>query len=66
MTDELLGLAYDVLFRWIAEKDGEENCGRVLPAEYCYFIGDGKHNYFTAVWRGCDYWDWTLETPYEN
>lgn len=66
VTAELLGMAYDVMFRWLAEKDGETNCGRVLPAEYCYFVGDGKHNYFTAVWRGRDYWDWTLETPYEN
>lgn len=63
---ELKALAADVLTRYHAEKNGEENVGRVLPPEYCFFTGDGKHNRFTAGWRDTETWGWTLESPYEN
>lgn len=66
VTEELKRLAADVLTRYHAEKSGEENVGRVLPAEYCFFTGDGKHNHFTIGWRDTDTWDWTLESPYED
>lgn len=46
VTQENYDLAVDVLERWEAEKNGEEDVGRTLPAEYDYFVGDGKHNYF--------------------
>lgn len=61
---EHIDLAEDVLERWLAEKDGAEDVGRVLPAEYLYFIGDGEHNYFSAEYMSGDYWDWSLVTPY--
>lgn len=66
VTEELKRLAADVLTRYHAEKSGEENVGRVLPAEYCFFTGDGKHNYFTIGWRDTDAWGWTLESPYKD
>lgn len=59
-----IDLAKDVLERWAAEKAGEENVGRVLPAGYLYFLGDGKHNHFTIEWKGTNTWDWSLTSPY--
>lgn len=64
--EEYAQLAADVLTRYHAERDGEENVGRVLPAEYCFFTGDGRHNYFTAEWENTDCFGWTLESPYED
>ena len=61
---EHLELAADVLTRWLAEKDGAENVGRVLPADYLFFIGDGARNYFSTEFGGSTYWDWALDNPY--
>lgn len=63
---ELYDLAMDVLERWQLEKGGETDVGRVLPADYCYFQGDGQHNYFRREFEGGPDWDWRLETPYEE
>lgn len=41
-------LVLDVLGRWEEEKQGQENVGRTLPAEYLFFWGDGWHNHFTT------------------
>lgn len=38
-------LTYDVMDRWLKEKEGVSS-GRVLPASYLYFIGDGRVNHF--------------------
>lgn len=59
-----LHLAEDVLLRWRMEKTGSENVGRVLPAEYLYFTGDGVRNYFRKDYQSTDYWDWSLKSPY--
>lgn len=59
-----LDLAADVLNRWTAEQNGAEDVGRVLPADYLYFIGDGKRNHFTIEYQAADYWDWSLDNPY--
>ena len=59
-------LAEDVLTRWHNEKCGDKDVGRTLPKEYLYFTGDGKHNNFTVEWLGKDYWDWSLDSPYED
>lgn len=59
-----LDLAADVLARWYAEKDGAENVGRVLPAAYVFFVGDGERNHFSIEWQGTDFWDWSLDDPY--
>ena len=60
---ELEDLARDVLMRWLTNEEG-----RVLPLEYCWFSGDGSHNYFRdAYWLNkANIWDWSLESPYEN
>lgn len=66
VTEDIRLLVIDVLDRWQAEKLGDKQVGRVLPKEYIYFIGDGRHNRFTKEWQGNDYWDWSLENPYES
>lgn len=66
VTDELYDLCEDVLARWYAEKDGETDVGRVLPPDYLYFHGDGKHNYFRNEFRGGTTWDWSYPNPYET
>lgn len=63
---ELAALAADVLKRYHAEKNGEENVGRVLPAEYLYFTGDGRNNHFTIGWKDAETWDWSLQNPYDD
>ena len=63
---ELAALAADVLKRYHAEKNGEENVGRVLPAEYLYFTGDGRNNHFTIGWKDAETWDWSLHNPYDD
>ena len=63
---ELATLATDVLKRYHAEKNGEENVGRVLPAEYLYFTGDGRNNHFTIGWKDTETWDWSLQNPYDD
>lgn len=62
---EHLDLAADVLARWSAEKNGAKNAGRVLPADYLYFMGDGAQNHFTKEYLNTNYWDWSLADPYK-
>lgn len=67
VTDELLELAWDVLYRWWAEKDGETDVGRTIPADYLYFEGDGKENYFRKEYQGDEaVWGWSLPDPYKE
>ena len=66
IDDEIKALCEDVLTRWYAEKDGETNTGRVLPSDYLWFSGDGKHNYFINAYKGGETWDWSLPSPYET
>ena len=63
---ELKELALDVIGRWLDEKDGKADTGRVLPREYLFFYGDGKHNHFRTEWDGGQVWDWSLQSPYEE
>lgn len=63
---ELATLAADVLKRYHAEKSGETNVGRILPAEYLYFTGDGRNNHFTIGWKDAETWDWSLQNPYDD
>ena len=64
VPEQFLQLAEDVLLRWRLEKTGSENVGRVLPAEYIYFHGDGVRNYFRKAYQSTDHWDWSLKSPY--
>lgn len=66
VTDELYTLSRDVLNRWSREKNGEVNVGRVLPSDYLYFTGDGKHNYFRNSFRGGSIWNYSLSSPYNS
>ncbi|MFR8917934.1 MAG: hypothetical protein ACLVGP_10510 [Oscillospiraceae bacterium] len=66
VTADILALVEDVLTRWMAEKVCVGDVGRVLPAEYLFFTGDGRENTFTTEWRGGRTWDWSLESPYEE
>lgn len=64
VDNELYLLAKDVVTRWLLEKNGYENVGRVLPKEYCFFWGDGNYNYFRTTNNTLLYWNWDLESPY--
>ena len=66
VTQEHYELALDVIDRWQREKNGEADVGRVLPPEYLYFHGDGKHNHFRTEYTGGQTWDWSLDSPYEE
>ena len=66
VDDDLITLCIDVLTRWYAEKDGQVEVGRVLPADYLWFSGDGERNHFRNAYRGGDRWDWSLPSPYES
>lgn len=66
LTDEFVNIADDVLTRWEREKAGAVNIGRVLPAGYCFFTGDGWHNNFTTEWNAGATWDWSAENPYSD
>ena len=63
---DLLALAEDVLLRWQAEREGEVNVGRTLPKNYCFYWGDGHHNYFRTSDMGKGYlWFEGYGDPYE-
>ena len=66
VDDGLITLCIDVLTRWYAEREGQVEVGRVLPADYLWFSGDGKRNHFRNAYRGGDGWDWSLPSPYES
>lgn len=65
-TEEHKAIAADVLTRWMEERAGAADVGRVLSAEYLFFTGDGEHNIFRTDYRGGAVWDWSLENPYED
>lgn len=66
VTTEMLDLAADVVSRWWAEKQGEPDVGRTLPADYYFFHGDGRENYFRKDYLDSGvYWDWSLADPYQ-
>jgi hypothetical protein len=59
-------LAQDVLIRWLLEKRGVDDVGRVLPKDYLYFAGRNGHNYFRKTYKSREYWDWSLPNVYED
>ncbi len=64
VDEELMDLVKDVLERWNDEKHGETNVGRVLPADYLWFRGDGKYNHFRNKYDGGIRWNWEMEDIY--
>ena len=65
-TEELKAIAADVMTRWERERREGGDVGRVLPAEYFFFTGDGERNYFRTEFIGGTVWDWTLSNPYSS
>ena len=66
-----LELVEDVLDRWWREQCGETDVGRTLPHEYRWFVGRDGENWFRKVKEfdadnPREYWDWRLESPYEE
>lgn len=66
VEDEFLELSNDILIRWLLEKEGFSNVGRVLPNDYLFFAGRNGLNYFRKNYHDKEYWDWSLQSPYEN
>lgn len=68
VDQELLMLVADVCERWNLEKAGAIDVGRTLPSDYLFFHSNGDHmeNLFTQVYKGTDYWDWGLPSPYNE
>ena len=66
VNDEIYELCKDVIARWVAEKEGNENVGRVLPTGYNWFYGDGVYNYFRNEYKTSRNWDWSLPSPYNT
>lgn len=63
---DLFALAQDVLLRWQAEREGEIEVGRTLPKGYCFYKGNGKHNYFQLTNNGKgSLWFEGYGNPYE-
>jgi len=74
VLDKNYSLVVDVLTRWVREKLGEEDVGRVLPSDYLWFLGtwyenpQDAHNIFRNKYKDYDQsniWDWNLSNPYE-
>lgn len=66
VDEKLYALAEDVLARWNNERNGNVSVGRILPTDYLWFSGDGRHNYFRNQYSGGNIWDYSLESPYES
>lgn len=67
VTDEMLYLAEDIVTRWWMEKQGAQDVGRTLPADYLFFEGDGKENHFRKEYEHTgETWDWSLPDPYKE
>ena len=65
VRSDLLALSYDVLDRWAAERLGATDVGRVLPKDYLWYTGNGKHNFFRNSYAGHNYWNYSLPNPYD-
>lgn len=66
-SQEQYDLVKDIFTRWLLEKEGFENVGRVLPKEYKWFHGDGYQNHFRNAYSGgYTIWDWSLPSPYSE
>ena len=66
VKEEHYELAMDVISRWLREKAGETDVGRVLPKEYTFFAAYKGRNRFRDAYRNGKHWDWSLPSPYES
>ena len=56
VPEQHVELARDVLARWTLEAEGWQSVGRVLPARFLYFEGNGIVNLFSTEYGGGEYW----------
>jgi len=63
---DLEELAADVVSRWLCEKMGDTDVGRVIPPEFLWFESIGGENVFRNAYKNGDAWDWRLPSPYES
>jgi len=61
---DLTALARDVIYRWQLERAGQTSVGRVLPRGYCWYSGNGQHNYFRNTYGGQGAIWFGLSSPY--
>lgn len=61
---EIRDLVDDVIARWGMEAQCIGSVGRVIPDDYFYWQGDGKHNIFRREYRDTATWSWEMEDPY--
>lgn len=66
VRDDLLSLSYDVLGRWVNEKEGQTDVGRVLPRDYLWYTGNGLHNLFRNSYNSRSRWNYSLPSPYDT
>ncbi len=66
VRDDIYEVCIDVIARWVAEKEGATDVGRILPSDYFWFYGDGRHNHYRNVYKNGARWDWSLPTPYAD
>jgi hypothetical protein len=65
-------LAVDVITRWLNEKLGFEDVGRVLPPEYLWFSSNKNHTHnifrdqYSSRDPACHKWGWSLPSPYDS
>ena len=64
VKEEFYNLGEDVIIRWLLEKEGLDNVGRVLANDYLFFAGRNGKNYFRKSYRSNEYWVGSLEDPY--
>lgn len=64
-SSESYNIVVDVLTLWMMERQsGYPISGRVLPRDYCWYHGDGRHNHFRNAYSGGSYWDWSWTGGY--
>ena len=69
VEEEFVEIAIDVLNRWEREKNGEEDVGRILPPEYCFFgrLNSQEHVFrTTGAPKSENNWRWEIESPYDD
>lgn len=64
VAPEIRALVDDVIARWGMEAQCIGSVGRVIPDDYFYWQGDGKHNIFRREYRDTATWSWEMEDPY--
>jgi len=65
VKNEFYVLAQDVVTRWLLEKEGCSQVGRVLPENYLFFASHKKRNRYRQGYSSKKYWDWSLPNPYK-